>query len=248
MSHFFRQLVDKIEVFSSPQVALDHCRALLAQRGRLSLAFANAHAFNLGRANPQFGSNLLACDLVLRDGIGVKWLLAALGRDPGYNLNGTDLIPQLLPALFNGKRLAIYGARDQELAVAGPKLSEQGLEVVDSCHGFCPDHDYLERIAACQPDVVLLAMGMPKQERVADAIARRFEQVSVINGGAIVDFMAGKVSRAPQWVRRMGAEWLYRLMLEPRRLFKRYVVGNAVFLFHAMRLARHQTNGLGTGG
>lgn len=243
MSHFFCQLAAKIAVFSSPEAVIRHCRSVLDEQGRLSLAFANAHAFNLGHANPHFGSALLSSDLVLRDGIGVKWLFQLLGRDAGFNLNGTDLIPKLLPALFRGQRLAVYGSREQELIVATQKLSVQGLEVVDSCHGFCSEHEYLERIANCRPDVVLLAMGMPKQECIAEALSKRFDGVSVINGGAIVDFMAGKVSRAPLWIRRMNMEWLYRLFLEPRRLFKRYVIGNAVFLFHAVRVARAMPKG-----
>lgn len=238
MSHFFRQLAAKIAVFSSPEEALNHCRLLLDQQGRLSLAFANAHAFNLGRANPHFGSALLSSDLVLRDGIGVKWLMQFAGQEPGYNLNGTDFIPLVLPAIFKNKRLAVYGARDQELEKAQLKLKQLGLQVVDLFHGFADSEEYLRRVECCQPDVVLLAMGMPKQERVAEALNKRFERVSVINGGAIVDFMAGKVSRAPLWVRRIGMEWLYRLLLEPRRLFKRYVIGNIVFLFHAVRVAR----------
>jgi exopolysaccharide biosynthesis WecB/TagA/CpsF family protein len=81
-------------------------------------------------------------------------------------------------------------------------------------------------------------MGMPKQERVAALLARHLDYPClIICGGAILDFLGGKVTRAPKAFRRIGMEWLYRFMLEPKRLFKRYMVGNFVFLYRGYRLA-----------
>ena len=81
-------------------------------------------------------------------------------------------------------------------------------------------------------------MGMPKQEKIAALIRDTRMTTLVVCGGAIIDFMGNKIKRAPRWVRQLGFEWLYRLMLEPKRLYKRYVLGNPVFIFRLMRMHR----------
>lgn len=108
-----------------------------------------------------------------------------------------------------------------------------------SINGFQDDARYAEALSNNPAKMVLLAMGMPKQERVAKAIVQ--QDVSprlIVCGGAILDFIAEKVQRAPEIFRKYGMEWAYRLGQEPRRLFKRYVIGNAVFLKRAAALYR----------
>jgi exopolysaccharide biosynthesis WecB/TagA/CpsF family protein len=77
-------------------------------------------------------------------------------------------------------------------------------------------------------------MGMPKQEAVAARLANSGVPCLIVCGGAILDFLGGKVSRAPQWMRRLGCEWVFRLISEPKRLFTRYVVGNPMFLLRTL--------------
>ena len=87
------------------------------------------------------------------------------------------------------------------------------------------------------PELVILAMGNPKQEAVARAIAAATTQPMVIvNGGAIADFLAHRFERAPLWVRRAHCEWLYRVLLEPKRLWRRYLLGGFSFVWHIVRL------------
>lgn len=81
-------------------------------------------------------------------------------------------------------------------------------------------------------------MGMPKQEAVAAKLAAIGGPCLIVCGGAILDFLGGKVSRAPEWLRRLGGEWLYRLLREPKRLFMRYVVGNPLFLLRTLLYRR----------
>ncbi|WP_207208120.1 WecB/TagA/CpsF family glycosyltransferase [Salipiger sp. IMCC34102] len=194
----------------------------------LRIGFLNAHAINLAWRDSEAARAFCDLDLLLRDGIGMKIALRAMKLDPGLNMNGTDLIPRILKARGHD-RVAIYGTEDPWLSRAADRLRTQGVQIVDTRHGFDPEGHYAERLARTPADVVLLAMGMPKQERVAAGLPAG-ERRLILCGGAIVDFMAGRVPRAPAWMQRGNLEWLFRLWCEPVRLFDRYVIGNAAFL------------------
>jgi exopolysaccharide biosynthesis WecB/TagA/CpsF family protein len=197
------------------------------------VAFVNAHAVNLACENPAFLSSLLRADLLLRDGLGVKILMKAVDREPGLNMNGTDLIPRILEAC-QARPIALYGSTAEVAQAAAAAVREMGAATVTHCDGFQPLETYLERIKAERPRVIVLGMGMPKQEMLADAIINTCPgPVLILNGGAVLDFMSGRFRRAPVSMRRMGMEWLFRLALEPRRLWRRYLVGNVVFLVRA---------------
>ena len=91
---------------------------------------------------------------------------------------------------------------------------------------------------AHSPALIVLGMGMPRQEQVARELRATLDHPClIVCGGAIIDFLGGKTSRAPRWMRGAGLEWLFRLALEPRRLFKRYVIGNPLFIARALALA-----------
>ena len=95
---------------------------------------------------------------------------------------------------------------------------------------------YVELAQVYQPALIVLGMGMPRQEEVAAALRSTLNYPClIVCGGAIIDFWAGKTPRAPLWVRRVGMEWGFRLVMEPRRLFQRYVIGNPLFLIRALR-------------
>lgn len=207
------------------------------------LSFVNAHAVNLCMASDTTLDAFRQADVLLRDGIGLKAALVALGHPPGLNMNGTDFIPRLLAAL-PAQRLAVYGT-------TAPWL-DKGVEalrritphsVVDTDHGFHPPDRYVDATVRLKPDIVLLAMGMPRQEAIAAAMKAASTHPSlIINGGAIVDFLAGRVERAPPTVRRLGLEWSYRLAREPRRLFHRYCIGGFAFA-RTIALVRRSARG-----
>jgi exopolysaccharide biosynthesis WecB/TagA/CpsF family protein len=197
------------------------------------VAFVNAHAVNLACVNPVFLGSLMRADLLLRDGLGVKILMKAVDRKPGLNMNGTDLIPRILAA-SQSRPIALYGSTAEVAEAAAAAVRSMGATNVTHCDGFQPLETYLERVKADRPRVVVLGMGMPKQELVADAIVKSCPgPILILNGGAVLDFMSGRFKRAPLSVRRIGMEWLFRLALEPRRLWRRYLVGNVVFLARA---------------
>lgn len=213
------------------------------QRGSGHLfAFCNAHTVNLARSSAQFARALRTITL-FNDGVGVDIASRLLHAQPfPANLNGTDFTPALLARLQPGARVYLLGstaevaeAAMRSLATRFPQLVFCGLS-----HGFF-DADQGEvvakTIASAAPDLVLVGMGQPRQELWALTYGRS-TGATLLCVGAYLDFAAGRFSRAPNLLRWLRLEWLYRLMLEPRRLWKRYLVGNPSFLLYVLKLRR----------
>lgn len=206
------------------------------------VSFVNAHAVNLMVKDEGLFQALTESDVLLRDGSGMKVLMNWLGYTPGTNLNGTDLIPRILEK-FEGRTVAIYGTQEPWLSKACDVIEAKGGKVVSRLDGFQHEEDYSSLMQSSKPDLVVLAMGMPKQEKISMLLRSAASQpVTIINGGAIIDFLAERVNRAPKLWRKAGMEWLYRLIQEPKRLFGRYVVGNVVFLTRGLILRVTQAN------
>jgi hypothetical protein len=212
----------------------------LAQPGEpLVLAFVNAHAMNSAAGSREFFEAVRSADVVLRDGIGMAILLRLMNLAPGLNLNGTDLIPKLLRR-YDGQGIALFGTQDPYLSRARDALAER-IAPESPCvtaHGFLDTAEYVRLAAAHRPALIVLGMGMPRQEEVAGVLrATLGYPCLIVCGGAIIDFIGGKTSRAPRFLQLIGLEWAFRLAQEPKRLFKRYVIGNPVFLARAVQLA-----------
>jgi exopolysaccharide biosynthesis WecB/TagA/CpsF family protein len=176
-----------------------------------------------------FAACLVDSNVLLRDGIGIEACLAVLGQTPGRNMNGTDFIPKLTAA-FAGRRIAIYGTTEPWTSKAADALAASGCRVVGTMDGFRPDSDYVAEAVRTSPDLIILAMGNPKQEIVARMIAASvIDPTVIVNGGAIADFLAQRFDRAPVWLRRARCEWLFRILQEPGRLWRRYLLGGFAF-------------------
>lgn len=201
------------------------------------VSFFNAHAANLAWNNPELADTLVRADLLLRDGIGVEIGLRIFGHPHGLNMNGTDLIPEIAHA-YTGRRVALFGTDSPWLDSARSRLEAGGLKVVACHNGFSPQQTYVDLAKQTEPELVVLAMGMPKQEHVAVRLSEELSHpVLIVNGGAILDFLGGRVTRAPRIMRSTGTEWIYRLYLEPRRLARRYLLGTPAF-FSRIALTR----------
>ncbi len=161
--------------------------------------------------------------LVTADGAGVLLAGRILGvRFPG-RVPGIDMVDRLCAGgARSGLRVFLLGARPGVADAAGRVLSRRhpGLAVVGAVHGYFPAHDepaVVERIREARPDVLLVAMGFPKQEEwIADHMPQLATPVSIGVGGTL-DVVAGVLRRAPPWMQRLGLEWAYRLAREPRR-------------------------------
>ncbi len=198
------------------------------------IAFLNAHLSNVGARDAELRAELQDF-IVLNDGVGVDIARRVLyGARFPENLNGTDFTTEFLDRTAHDLRIFLLGARPEVIQRAAGLLSARWPRhvVVGFHHGFITQADeeaLAAAIAKARPDLVLVGTGNPRQERW---IARNIPRVGrcAMAVGAWFDFMTGAVPRAPQWVRRARAEWLYRFWREPRRLARRYLIGNFVFI------------------
>lgn len=223
-----------------PVSTLDERKALLANLAAVHkpfvVSFVNAHALNLAWNDAEFAKNLYRSDVLLKDGIGVSLLTKGLGVHTGINMNGTDFIPEIA-AQLKDKRVAVLGTQEPYLSLAANKLRELGAIVVLTVDGFQPHESYVAAVKEAAVDAVILGMGMPKQEAVSMLLADALETPTlIVNGGAILDFWANRFPRAPQLWQAMRLEWLFRMLLEPRRLWKRYTLGGFAFVSRYMQL------------
>ena len=202
------------------------------------VAYVNAHTLNLAAGDPVFRDLLGRAGLVLNDGAG----LAIAGRLHGTpfpeNLNGSDFNPRIAGlAAARGWPLWLLGARPGVAERAAGRLVEQwpDLRIAGTHHGyFDDDRAMTELIAASGARVLMVAMGNPRQEQWLDDHLAATGCHLGIGVGAFFDFTAGSVRRAPAWMNRLGIEWLWRLAQEPRRMWRRYVVGNPLFLWRVV--------------
>ncbi len=203
--------------------------------GNTIVAFANANCLNFAQTDSRVRS-ALGQALVLNDGIGVdlaSWLL--FGVQFPDNLNGTDFTPYYLQNTRHRFRLYLLGGRPGIaekaaycLAQAFPRHSIVGCR--DGYFGRTEDPLVAQTIRAARADVLLVAMGNPDQELwLRNNLAASGCRLGFAIG-ALFDFMAGEAQRAPSWVCAARLEWVYRLGHEPRRLWRRYVLGNPLFL------------------
>lgn len=201
------------------------------------VCFVNADCANIAHDDPDYLRVLRHAQLRLADGIGLKLAGKLLARDIRQNVNGTDFFPRLCGALSgSGKGMFLLGGRPGVPEGVRDWLARRypGVIVRGVHHGyFSPEAegDILRRITQSGAEVLLVALGAPRQDKWINQYLEQTGVRAAIGVGGLFDFYSGRVPRAPLWMREMGLEWLYRFCQEPGRMWKRYIVGNAVFLF-----------------
>lgn len=237
----FRPVSPSMDILGVPVASLSWADAIamldrhIADRDFTPVGFLNAHNANVACTDPEFAAALERF-LVLPDGVGVDIAARMLhGHVFPDNLNGTDFVPALVQAIRRPLVVGLLGATRENAGGAAEKLGLLApwhrYEVIHD--GFFHKEDepgIVARIADVRPDILLVAMGVPRQEFW---IARNLSGAHCtmpIAVGALLDFLSGAVPRAPLWMRQARLEWVFRLWIEPGRLWRRYIVGNPVFL------------------
>lgn len=198
------------------------------------VVFINAHCVNTARINASYLEAVKEAEFAFNDGAGIEIAAKILGSPVKENLNGTDWIPLFLDRMAasgNESRLFFLGSRPEVVAAHEDLLAHRwpGLKVVGCHHGYYDqDGPILDKIRKAQPHILLIGMGVPRQELFLHRHWPTLKAIGVrvgIAGGAIFDFLSGTVPRAPNWMRTLRLEWIYRFWIEPQRMWRRYFVG-----------------------
>jgi N-acetylglucosaminyldiphosphoundecaprenol N-acetyl-beta-D-mannosaminyltransferase len=200
-----------------------------------SVFIANAHTLNLSVEQPGYLDVLNSADFIFNDGTGVRWAARHRGIELRANLVGTDLIPELFHTVAgHGFRYYLLGASAStiEQAAAVGRVRFPGWHQVGYHHGYLDesqDHRLIHEINKLRPDLLLVGMGNPTQERWILRNQPRLRVALAVGVGGIFDHWINRPRRAPLWVRRMGCEWMHKLLMQPYK-WRRYIIGNPKFL------------------
>ena len=230
-------------------VALDAvCVAAAGERtqGLGKAFFVNADCLNRAWTDFDYKLTLADASMVFADGSGVRMAARKLGFGAIDNVNGTDMFPQLCArsAAPGGPSLFLLGGKPgvADRCAEAMRAACPGVKIVGVRDGYIrtPEENdaALAQIADCKPDILLVGMGAPRQEMWIDENASRIAAKVAMGVGGLFDYYSGDIPRAPDWMRLRGVEWIWRLWQEPRRLARRYLIGNPLFLFRLRRYAR----------
>jgi N-acetylglucosaminyldiphosphoundecaprenol N-acetyl-beta-D-mannosaminyltransferase len=218
---------------------VNHIVALANQKESANVCVANVHMFVEAYKDEAFKNIINDATMVTPDGKPLTWVLNYVYGIRQDRVAGMDLLPDLLqqmmlkrlPAFFYGGTPALLEKTEQYLRYAFPYLPIAGM-YSPPFRPATPEEEELlvQKINNSGAAVVLVILGCPKQEKWMASMKGRINAVMIGVGGAL-PVMVGMQKRAPAWLQKIGLEWFYRLLQEPRRLFRRYVITNSVFIY-----------------
>jgi N-acetylglucosaminyldiphosphoundecaprenol N-acetyl-beta-D-mannosaminyltransferase len=211
--------------------AVDRIQAMIASGRPHYVVTPNVDFLVQARRDDELRRILIEAHLVVCDGTPLRWASRWLGNALPERVAGSDLVPELIRlAAERGQRIFLLGATEEANAQAVSNLTQRFPQLRIAGHYSPPfrpwqpadQQEIEERIRAARPDLLFVAFGCPKAEKWIAANHERLGVPVTIGVGATIDFLAGRVRRAPRWMRTAGLEWSFRLAQEPRRLFRRY--------------------------
>ncbi len=239
----------KIPILGTPVAVVDYDSAIaesrrLARAGRpAAVAASNTHIISLARHHPDFGAVMRRFDLVLPDGMPLRWALNAGGADLKDRVYGPYFMEKMIRATPRPWRHFLFGGTPETLTTLTERLREiqPDLEMAGTLSppfrawGEEDEEEFARTIASAQPDFIWVALGGERQERwIIENLRRHHHGVFFAVGDAFA-LLAGERAFAPAWMQRLGVTWAYRLWQEPRRLWRRYARFNSFFLWYTIR-------------
>jgi exopolysaccharide biosynthesis WecB/TagA/CpsF family protein len=226
----------EVQTHDAAAAMLERC---ICEGAPVRLAFVNANLANMTYEDVQL-HDMLCHFLLLNDGVGINIASRLLyGKPFPDNLNGTDFTPYFLDQCRTQLNVFLLGAQPAVSVRAAEMFVKRWPQhnLVGYQDGYFSEADrerVVERIRGTKPNLVLVAMGNGLQERWVERLVPEVT-LSAWGVGAFFDFLAGEVQRAPLWMRRLNIEWVYRLMQEPGRMWRRYLIGNPKFVLRVLR-------------
>ena len=208
-----------------------------------TIACANQYYLNLAFENKDYKKNLNAFDLIFPDGIGLKWAAGIKDKNELVKklerVNGSDIYPEIIKKIFN-KKLSLYILGDSQIvldnALKNIKGSFEGIKITGIHHGYFDLHNekIIEDINSSDPFFLLVGLGAPRQEEWINMWKDKLNAKKIVAVGGGLRVLAGDRKRGPIWVRNMGLEWFVRLITEPVKNWKRYIIGIPLFIYRVL--------------
>lgn len=231
-------LYDREALLTAVYQTIEECQKKLILSG-------NIHSFNLAYENDWLHHFFNRADIVRLDGAGVRLGAKILGHNTPPRMTWADFAWDLatlceqhdFSLFFLGAKPGIAEEAATKLKTKHPNLRFVGLRdgYFDKTKGSAENTAVIHHINTAQPDILVIGFGMPLQEKW---LSQNWDDLDVpvtLTGGAVFDYISGELTRPPQWMTDNGLEWLGRMLIEPRRLWKRYIIGNPKFLYRILR-------------
>jgi biofilm PGA synthesis N-glycosyltransferase PgaC len=229
---------DAVTMETAVARCLEFCRS---PRASHTVVTANASHLCMMRHDPELALACRAAQLTLADGMSVVWALRASGQPVPERVAGVDLMARLLTAAAeHGLRVYFLGARREVVTALVEKSRVQypGIEIAGFRDGYFGRDNHpgiVEEIRSSRADILFVGMPSPFKEIWCERHRQRLEVPVIMGVGGSFDVLAGFIRRAPHWVQALGLEWFWRLLMEPRKLWKRYLTTNTEFIWLAGR-------------
>ena len=227
-----------LSIFTLPELA-EKVNLSIAQKRPLTICNINIHAINQFKKNADFRKSLLDSDFVICDSDIIRILCSVFKRKKVYKLTGSRWIIEYLEQHQSGLRIFLLGDEDTTLDKSCTYISRfQSVSAIDKHNGFFEESEIgsvLEKINQFKPDILLVGMGMPKQEIFIDTFKTQLLPCVFVPVGGAFKYWAGIYKQAPNIILKLNLEWLHRIYQEPGRLLKRYVYDSFYFFINFIK-------------
>ncbi len=214
----------------------------ISSNSKKKIFFINPDCLNKTFSDSSYHKTLCRADAVLPDGSGLNLACKIIGKPLLENVNGTDLFPFICRLCAEkGRSIYLLGAKPgiADTVKKNMETSYPGIRVVGTRDGYFNRETESARVICeinrAAPDILMVAFGAPHQEKWVDAHSDELNAKVCIGVGGLFDFFSGRIPRAPKWMREFGLEWIYRLKQEPGRMWRRYIIGNPLFVFRVIK-------------
>lgn len=248
-----KKYIKKVKIFDvyfdnlKIQDILELIQTSISTNTKRRFYFINADCLNKTFENKQYKEILKNADTVLADGSGVNMACNILQTPLIQNLNGTDLLPFICNlSLEKEYKIFLLGAKEGVAQKMKVQLESKykNIKIVGTNNGFLNDDEselkVINKINSLKTDILFVAMGAPYQEIFIEKYKDKIDAKVTLGVGGLFDFYSTNIKRAPIYLRELGFEWIYRMLQEPKRMWKRYILGNPLFLYRVYRYKKHE--------
>lgn len=218
------------------QQTIDYVEKIIAERNPTQHVVINASKINLMEADSKLAQIVNSCPLINADGASVVWAAKRLGIPLKERVTGCDLFQELVAiSAEKGYKIFLFGAKEEVVTKVKAIYEQQysNIQIVGYRNGYFTEADepqIVKQMRDSGADMMFVAFSSPKKEYWVNKYLNEINIPFVMGVGGSFDIVAGVTKRAPIWFQEHGLEWLYRFVQEPRRMWKRYIIGNAKFV------------------